>query len=215
MAAKKQAVVATGNRQAAYSARNKARLIKDAQEVLAEIGPSATIEQIAAHAEVSPTTIYKYFENKDELFIQALGELWHPWVTWSFAQSTTTDYFQAAIEGVRRLFRVKETHPFFAQVIHNTFKEMPEFFIKADEATAKRVFSELASAGQISNEDFELKFGLWTSMFFGLVTEVHVTETLTPAQADAGLAIALTVWGTSEAKAKKITSGPLGLSVVK
>jgi len=214
MAAKKQAVVATGNRQAAYSARNKARLITDAQEVLAEIGPSATIEQIAAHAEVSPTTIYKYFENKDELFIQALGELWHPWVTWSFARSTTTDYFQAAIEGVRRLFRVKETHPFFAQVIHNTFKEMPEFFIKADEATAKRVFSELASAGQISNEDFELKFGLWTSMFFGLVTEVHVTETLTPAQADAGLAIALSVWGLSEAKAKKLTTGPLGLSVV-
>jgi len=214
MAAKKQAVVATGNRQAAYSARNKARLITDAQEVLAEIGPSATIEQIAAHAEVSPTTIYKYFENKDELFIQALGELWHPWVTWSFARSTTTDYFQAAIEGVRRLFRVKETHPFFAQVIHNTFKEMPEFFIKADEATAKRVFGELASAGQISNEDFELKFGLWTSMFFGLVTEVHVTETLTPAQADAGLAIALSVWGLSEAKAKKLTTGPLGLSVV-
>jgi len=214
MAAKNQAVVATGNRQAAYSARNKARLITDAQEVLAEIGPSATIEQIAAHAEVSPTTIYKYFENKDELFIQALGELWHPWVKWSFVQSTTTDYFQAAIEGVRRLFRVKETHPFFAQVIHNTFKEMPEFFIKADEATAKRVFSELASAGQISNEDFELKFGLWTSMFFGLVTEVHVTETLTPAQADAGLAIALSVWGISEAKAKKLTTGPLGLSVV-
>jgi len=212
MAVKKQ--VELPNRQAAYSARNKARLIKDAQEVLAEIGPSATIEQIAAHAEVSPTTIYKYFENKDELFIQALGELWHPWVSWSFAQNSTADLFEKAFEGVRRLFRVKETHPFFAQVIHNTFKEMPEFFIKADESTAKRVFGELASAGHISNENFELKFGLWTSMFFGLVTEVLVTEILTPADADAGLAIALSVWGISEAKAKKLTSGPLGLSLV-
>jgi hypothetical protein len=52
MAVKKQAVEATGSRQAAYSARNRARLIKDAQEVLAEIGRTATIEQIAAHAEV-------------------------------------------------------------------------------------------------------------------------------------------------------------------
>jgi len=50
MAVKKQAVkkqleAPAGNRQAAYSARNRARLIKDAQLVLAEIGPSATIEQ--------------------------------------------------------------------------------------------------------------------------------------------------------------------------
>jgi AcrR family transcriptional regulator len=214
MAVKKQAVVATGNRQAAYSARNKARLIKDAQEVLAEIGPSATIEQIAAHAEVSPTTIYKYFENKDELFIQALGELWHPWVSWSFSQSTATERLEATLEGVRRFFRLKETHPFFAQVIHNTFKEMPDFFIKADEATAKRVFAELASDGQLNGENFELKFGLWTSMFFGLVTAVLVTEILTPSEADAGLALALSVWGISEAKAKKLTSASLGFSVV-
>ena len=72
---KKQAVQAPGGRQAAYSARNRARLIKDAQIVLAEIGPSATIEQIAAHAEVSPTTIYKYFENKDQLFHGRLFDL--------------------------------------------------------------------------------------------------------------------------------------------
>jgi AcrR family transcriptional regulator len=197
------------SRQSAYRARNKAKLIKNAQEILAEIGPSATIEQIAAQAEVSPTTIYKYFESKDELFIQALGELWHPWISWSFAQNTTTDLFEKAIEGVRRLFRVKETHPFFAQVIHNTFKEMPEFFIKADESTAKRVFSELASAGHISNENFELKFGLWTSMFSGLVTEVHVTETLSPEEADAGLKLALLIWGISKVKAEKLTSQAL------
>jgi hypothetical protein len=61
MATKKKAAVLTGNRQAAYSARNRAALIKHAQEVLAEVGPSATIEQLSAHAQVSPTTIYKYF----------------------------------------------------------------------------------------------------------------------------------------------------------
>jgi hypothetical protein len=43
MAAKKEVVQEPGNRQAAYSARNRARLVRDAQEVLAEIGPTATI----------------------------------------------------------------------------------------------------------------------------------------------------------------------------
>jgi len=212
MAAKKQAV--TGNRQAAYSARNKARLIKDAQDVLAEIGPSATIEQIAAHAEVSPTTIYKYFENKDGLFIQALGEMWHEWVSWAFAQTSTTDELEAVIEVNRRLFRTKQTHPNFALVLQNTVKEMPDFFIQADEQTAKRVFRELASAGQLIAENFEYRYQLWESAGLGLLASVHVTETLSPAEADVALGIGLSVWGISEAKAKKLISRPLGLTSI-
>jgi len=212
MAAKKQAV--TGNRQAAYSARNKARLIKDAQEVLAEIGPSATIEQIAAHAEVSPTTIYKYFENKDELFVQALGAMWHEWVSWAFAQTSTTDDLEAVIEVNRRLFRAKQTHPNFALVLHNTVKEMPDFFIQADEKTAKRVLTELASTGQITAENFEYRYQLWESTSVGLLSSVHVTETLSPAEADIALGIGMSVWGISEAKAKRLISRPLGLASI-
>jgi hypothetical protein len=34
-------------------------IIKADQEVVAEIGPSATIEKLTGHAEVSPTPIYK------------------------------------------------------------------------------------------------------------------------------------------------------------
>jgi AcrR family transcriptional regulator len=204
----------TGNRQAAYSARNRARLIKDAQIVLAEIGPSATIEQIAAHAEVSPTTIYKYFENKDELFIQALGEMWHGWISWAFAQSSATDDLEAVFETARRLFRAKETHPHFAQVLHNTVKEMPDFFRRADEQTAKRVLRGLASAGQLNGENFDYRYELWESLYFGLVSSVHVTEALSPAEADVAMGIGLSVWGISEAKAKKLISRPLKLASI-
>jgi len=204
----------TGNRQAAYSARNKARLIRDAQEVLAEIGPSATIEQIAAHAEVSPTTIYKYFENKDELFIQALGEMWHKWISWAFAQTSTTDDLEAVVDVQRRLFRVKETHPGLAKVLHNTLKEMPDFFIQADEKIAKRVLSELASAGQLTAENFEYRYLLWESTSIGLLSSVHVTETLSPAEADVAMAIGMSLWGISEAKAKKLISRPLELASI-
>ena len=215
MALKKQAAQETGSRQAAFSARNRARLIKDAQEVLAEIGPSATIEQIAAHAEVSPTTVYKYFENKDQLFIEALGVMWHGWVSWAFAQTSTSDDLDAVVTSARRLFRVKETHPQFAQVIHNTIREMPDFFIQADEQIAKRVFRTLATAGQITGQDFDQRFGLWTSMYLGLLKDVHATETLSPAEADVALVIGLSVWGVSDAKAKKIILRPLGLAAVK
>jgi AcrR family transcriptional regulator len=212
MAVKKQAV--TGNRQAAYSARNKARLIREAQEVLAEIGPTATIEQIAAHAEVSPTTIYKYFDNKDELFVQALGEMWHGWVSWAFSQTSASDDLEAVFETARRLFRAKDTHPQFSRVLQNTLKEMPDFFRRADEQTAKRVLRELASAGQLSNENFDYRYELWESLYFGLVASVHATEALSPAEADVAMAIGLSVWGISEAKAKKLISRPLRLALV-
>ena len=83
MAAKKLKP-APGGRQAAYSARNRAALIKAAQEVLAEIGPSATIEQLAAHAQVSPTTIYKYFASKELLFSEAISEMYQEWIIWAY-----------------------------------------------------------------------------------------------------------------------------------
>jgi hypothetical protein len=48
----------------------------------------------------------------------------------------------------------------------------------------------------------------------GLVSSVHVTETLTPAEADVALGIGMSVWGISEAKAKKLISRPLKLSSI-
>ena len=214
MAVKKQVQAATTSRQAAYSARNRARLIKDAQEVLAEIGPSATMEQIAAHAEVSPTTIYKYFESKDKLFIEGLGEMWHGWMSWAFAQTSTTGELEAVIDVNRRLFRARETHPDFARVLRSTVMEMPDFFRQADEQTAKRVLSELASAGQLVAENFEYRYQLWESLGLGLLNSVYVTESLSPAEADIALGIGLSVWGITEAKAKKLVSRPLRLTSI-
>jgi AcrR family transcriptional regulator len=114
MAAKKQSAQGGGNRQAAYSARNKARLIKDAQIVLAEIGPSATIEQIADHAEVSPTTIYKYFENKDHLFVEALSEAWLDFILWANQNMTSGNMLEITLDAGRKLFWAKKTHNHWA-----------------------------------------------------------------------------------------------------
>jgi len=195
--------------------RNRQELITGAQQVLAKIGPSATIEQISEMVEVSPTTIYKYFESKDQLFIAALGDLWHSWVSWSFAQTTAKDDLMAVIDTARSFFRVKQTHPHFAQVLHNTMKVFPDFFLKSDEGTAKRVFSELAAAGKVDGEDLDQRFELWANMYSGLLVAVHVSEVFSPTEADVALGIALSVWGISGAKAKKLISRPLNLTPVK
>jgi AcrR family transcriptional regulator len=215
MAAKKKVEPAPGGRQAAYSARNRAALIKAAQEVLAEIGPTATIEQLSAHAQVSPTTIYKYFENKEVLFQEAIAELWVGWLMWANELKAPGDRFERTLDSGRKIFWARKTHPHFADILHNVLVEDPYTLVKMDQGVGKKVFGELAASGVIKNDDFEQRFILWTSIYTGLLTAVFVTEELTPAQADVAFGIGLAVWGISEAKAKKIISRPLELAPVK
>ena len=199
----------TGNRQSAYSARNRARLIKDAQEILAEIGPSATIEQIAAHAEVSIQTIYNYFESKDQLFLKAMREMWEGFLLWSREGATPGDRFEMLQDVGRKLLWARKTHPFFAKILHNTLTEIPDFFIKADEGVGKKVYREMAASGLVKEDGFDKRWVLWTSIYTGLLVSVHVTEELSPTEAEEAYGIGLLVWGVSEAKAKKVMSRKL------
>ena len=215
MAIKKQAETTIGGRQAAYSARNRARLIKDAQEVLAEIGPSATIEQIASHAEVSPTTVYKYFENKDQLFIEALAEAWVGFLIWSSEIKTPGDRFERTLDIGRRVFWAKQTHPLFAQMLHNCLNDMSEIVILSDRGEGKKAFRAFAASGELKEDNFDERYVLWTSLYVGLLKSVFVIEDLSPEEANVAFGIGLSVWGVSEAKAKKIVSRPLGLAAVK
>ena len=204
-----------GSRQAAYSARNRARLIKDAQTVLAEIGPSATIEQIAAHAEVSPTTIYKYFENKDVLFAEALGEAWMGFLMWASEPKAPGDRLERILDSGRKLFWAKKSHPLFANMLHNCLNQMPDFLQKADGGAGRKVFQEIAATGELKAEDFEKRFVLWVNIYNGILKSLFVTEELSPAEAEVAFGIGLSVWGISEAKAKKLISRPLEFAPVK
>jgi len=208
MATKKQAAPETRSRQAAYSARNRAALIKHAQEVLAEVGPSATIEQLSAHAQVSPTTIYKYFANKEVLFSEALNELWEEWLNWSGQTRTPGEPLENVLDAGRKLFRIKQHDPILAQVLHNAVKD-PQFAMKALQGEGDKVFITLAKMGAIKSEDFEERLILWKNIYTGICVSLYGNETISPEEADVAFGIGLSVWGISEAKAKKIISRPL------
>jgi AcrR family transcriptional regulator len=208
MATKKKAASLTGNRQAAYSARNRAALIKHAQEVLAEVGPSATIEQLSAHAQVSPTTIYKYFNNKEVLFAEALNQLWEEWLNWSGQTRSPGEPLENVIDAGRKLFRIKQHDPILAQVLHNVVKD-PNFAMEALQGEASKVFTTLAKMGAIKSEDLEERLILWKNIYTGICVSLYGTEEISPEEADVALGIGLSVWGISEAKAKKIISRPL------
>ena len=213
MAGKKKAVAPVG-RQAAYAARNRAALVKAGQEVLAEVGPSATIEQLASHAQVSPTTIYKYFENKEALFEEAFNDVWGNWLMWASQQKAPGDHLELILDTGRKLFWASKTHPFFAKMLHNVLEQDPFFIIKADRGEGAEAFKGLADAGLIKDENFDQRYLLWTSMYAGLCRAVFFTEELSPAEAEAAFGIGLSVWGLTDAKVKKIIARPLAFPPV-
>lgn len=208
MPAKKKVTSEPSGRQAAYRARNRLGLLKAGQQVLAEIGPSATIEQLAGYAQVSPTTIYKYFPNKDVLFAEALDQMWREWVVWSYNGAAPASSLEAVIDSARKLFYAKQTHPFFGQVLSRVLTN-PSFMIAAVKGGGVVTFQALAKQGLIESEDFDKRIIIWSYILLGLITSVHLTGELSPQEAEKSFAIGLSVWGLSEAKINKLMARPL------
>ncbi len=202
MAAKQQTSKVPGGRQSAYVQRNRAALIKAALEVLAEIGPGATFEQLASHAQVSPTTIYKYFESKDALFGEALNQIWSDWVQSASGGAGAEQSFDAVLDVLQRLLWVEKTDPFFASVLRNTLATS-SFLVESVIQGARPVYLAMAKKGEISAENFDIRIEMLGYSAVAIMNSVLVKKTLSPKEAEPALGIALLLLGLSEAKIKK------------
>jgi hypothetical protein len=87
--------------------------------------------------------------------------------------------------------------------------ENPTFVRGAVKADGLKVFKNLAKRGELVESDFDKRTTLMAYSLAGLMTCVFVTGELSPAQAEVALGIALSLWGLSDAKAKKIMAKPL------
>jgi hypothetical protein len=63
--------------------------------------------------------------------------------------------------------------------------------------------------GAIKGEDFEDRYLLWRYLYSGICISLYSTEQMSVEEAEIAFGIGLSVWGISEAKAKKIISRPL------
>ena len=184
------------------------------QQVLAAIGPQATIEQVSEAAHVSPTTIYKYFPNKELLFTEALSQIWAEWVAWSYNGREVGESLEIVIDTARKLFWIKQTHPLFAKILHNTLSN-PEFIIRAVSGPGRSAFMKLADRGEIAKENLDIRLALYASSLAGILTAVHVNETMSSTQAEQALVYALRIFDVSEARAKKIVARKLVFPLTK
>jgi len=204
----KNSLEETGASLSPAAARNRLALIKAAQDVLAEIGPEATVEQFVACAQVSPTTIYNHFYNKEALFKEALAEAWREWIDWAHGGLPADESLEVAVDVCRRLFRTGKTHPEFARLLSKALVH-PGFIIEAVKEDSMPAAKQFARLGQISKAEFDKRIRLFSYCVTGILSSVHTTNELSPSDADASLGIALGILGVSPAKAKSMVSRQL------
>jgi AcrR family transcriptional regulator len=191
-----------------FTARQRATLITSAQEVLATIGPDASLEQLAEHADVSPATVENYFGNKESLLMTGLDLALREWVDWAYGETLKGENFEVIIDVCRKLFRAGQTHPKFSQILANALRD-PDFVIEAVRDAALPALEHVAHRGQLPIDDFDRRTQLWANAIAGILRDVHTTQKLSPTAADASLEKALTIWDLSPDAARTIASRPL------
>ena len=210
----KKLVAPEFGRKSAYVARNRAALLKSTQEVLAIKGQAVTIEDIAEHAEVAVSTIYKHFKDKDALVEATILWGFKSWEEWALNQvADIPDPLEQLVMPMRLFVRVNETHPHHAHSVVNFFNitkniipevrmNLHNHLLLLNKIKVLDVKNPAAAANNIS-----------AILLFTLMDQT-TSPKANIADADKAIRSALSMIGISDAKAKKLTETKIaGLTV--
>ena len=211
MATRKSPTPAITGRKSAYVARNRVALIKAAQHVLAEIGPEASIEEFAEAAQISVSTIYKHFENKDALIDAAFVEAFRDWEAWANeALGKIKDPLEELVAPMRLFLRVKRTHPLYAGMIARNFPNLAKYLSASSENLQIHI-KELHAAKIITCENIPIRV---TSISASLVAALG-GQVFNPgakeSDGDTAIEVILGLLSIPPTKAKKLAHSPLAI----
>lgn len=201
-------------RKAAYVARNRLALLKSTQEILATKGDAVTIEEIADHAQVAVSTIYKHFKDKDALISATILWGFKSWEEWALEQvADIEDPLEQLVTPMRLFVRVNQTHPHHARAVVNFFGLITKFAPQVQENLAVHI--ELLTKIKILEVE---KPKSAASNIFAIMSFTLIEQTTNPKAkiADADLAIrsALSMLGISAPMAKKLTESKLAIAEI-
>jgi len=205
----KKAVAPDKGRKAAYVMRNREALLRSTQEVLAVKGQAVTIEDIADHAQVAVSTIYKHFSDKEALISATMLWGFGEWMTQ--VQSLGDDWadpLEKLVMPMRHFVRVKSTHPHHARNMVN-FLEITTQFIPVLESELSEHVQELAKAKLLICDEPDVAARNIQAVLLATVVNQVTNQKAKVEDADASIRVALKMIGISEAKARKLTESKI------
>ena len=209
MATRRKPADENSGRKSAYVARNRASLLRASQQLLAEVGPDATIDQFAEAAEIAVSTIYKHFENKELLITAAFVEAFRDWELWAdqFLHESE-DPLEELVMPMRLFMRLKKTHPLYAAMVARNIADAPKYFPGTEEGLVLHI-GELTKAKILTIDNSAIRIrSISASLLAGLADQI-MNPKAKESDADATVEIVLGILGVSAAKAKKLAYSPL------
>lgn len=209
MVTRKKPASESPGRKSAYVARNRASLLRSTQELLAEVGPEASIDQFAEAAEIAVSTIYKHFENKESLVEAAFVEAFHDWEEWADQfLPETKDPMENLIMPMRLFLRLKKTHPLYAAMCAHNLADLPKYFHGTEEGMVEHI-GELMKAKIIDIDSPAIRIRSISACILAGLADQLLNPSAKESDADATVEVILSILGISPAKAKKLAHGPM------
>ncbi len=205
----KKVVAPELGRKAAYVMRNRAALLHSTREVLAVKGQAATIEDIADHAQIAVSTVYKHFKDKDALISATILNAFAEWESWaeSFALQSK-DPLEQLVMPMRLFVRLNKTHPHHAQTLVNYFTVVARIVPQLQVKLIAHV-TALNKAKLLKLDDPSAAVRNFHAVITFAVIDQVTNPKATEKDADQSVFAALALLGISEAQAKKLAFAPL------
>jgi len=209
MVTRKKPAAESPGRKSAYVARNRASLLRSTQELLAEVGPEASIDQFAEAAEIAVSTIYKHFDSKEALIAAAYIEAFHDWEEWADELLRgVEDPLEELVLPMRLFLRVKKTHPLYAAMAARNLADLPKYFHGTEEGLVEHI-GELMKKKIIEIESPAIRIRSISACLLAGLADQLINPSAKESDAEATVEVILSILGISPAKAKKLAHGPM------
>jgi AcrR family transcriptional regulator len=191
----------------AHNERSRAAFLRDGQAILEKFGLNATTQQIQSVTGVSPSTLYRYFENRETYLSESFASIWEPYINRCLELSSKfEDEIVAMVLPFRMVLNVSQANPQLAAIIgHRDFNiEWAFAEVGADWVPH---YQALVNSGSLPNQNPEARVLPFAGAAALLIRSS--VQGLDPAQASAGLGFALSILGLNKSQIAKVMNLPL------
>jgi len=195
-----------GRKHAAF-ARSRAHILASTVELMAQVGPSATVEQVAAHAGVATSTLYQHFTDREALFTAALVFAQTEWEQWMLAAIAPVPGDLEKLSLSTRLFlRSGQTHPNYGRMTAYSLGPIAEQLPLFTKSIRDHI-QALAAKHMVATDRLQERIDAFTACLFGALIVQFRTANL--ARADNDIELALGLLGISPVRAKELAHAKL------
>ena len=196
-------------RKRAAVCRTRGPFSRTSQGVFDENGPEASIDHVAEATEVSVSSIYKHFDNKDALISAAFIEAFRDWELWADTHlGGIEDPLEDLVLPMRLFLRLKKTHPLYAAMSARNLADLPKYFHGTEEGLVEHI-GELMKKKIIDIESPAIRIRSLSACILSGLADQLLNPAAKESDADATVEVILSILGISPAKAKKLAHGPM------